>query len=276
MLKNILVPTDGSEESQPGIDHAVALARHTHATIHLLNVLNTQTHSPAPQFRIIEAELRQAGVPVETAICSGQPAEHIIREAAAIPADLIAMAPGRRRGTLGSVAEAVVREAACPVLLVQGSGVGREYRRILVPLDDTPLSMAVLPLVTDLARIYRAEVVLLYVVDVPMFTVPLVGETTGMNVAGQYAEEGIAAAQSFLNPIAAELRQAGIQVETACRSGEPKQEIAESIRRMQPDLVIMSTHSRSRIEEVLFGSVAHYILQHSMVPLILYHPRKLG
>lgn len=276
MLKNILAPTDGSEESKAGAAHAVALARHAHATVHLLRVLSTPGDpQEIQQFNGIEAELRKEGTPVETAICNGHPAEQIIRQAAAIPADMIVMATSRRRGTLGSVAEAVVRGASCPVLLVQGSAAEYEYRRILVPLDDTRQSMAVLPVVSDLARSYQAEVVLLYVVDMPMFVVPFLGETTGMNVAGQFTEEGIAAAQAFLEPVAAELRQSGIDVEIVCRLGSPKSEIEASIRQVHADLVIMSTHSRSRIGEVLFGSVAHYILQHSAVPLILYHPRDM-
>jgi nucleotide-binding universal stress UspA family protein len=59
-------------------------------------------------------------------VAVGEPAEQILRVAREEKADLIVMGTHGRRGwrhaVLGSVAEAVMRQAMCPVLTVRTAG----------------------------------------------------------------------------------------------------------------------------------------------------------
>lgn len=140
--KTILVPTDFGASSELALDYAVQLAAKLDAKIYLLNVIGAQligTEYGVPitttlmediilrnQDRLEEAVALRAGqatfgpVILET----GDARAQIDQVARRIGADLIVMATHARRGVsrwlLGSVAEAVLRVAPCPVLLVRG------------------------------------------------------------------------------------------------------------------------------------------------------------
>jgi universal stress protein A len=140
-LKKILVPTDFSECARKALQYAIAFARDRDAAITLLYVI-------APNYAVgeyggynyatLETELRTAGegqladlvlneirgeIPADTLLRTGPPVTEITTVANEIEADLIVISTHGRTGLkhvlLGSVAEAVVRRAPCPVLVVR-------------------------------------------------------------------------------------------------------------------------------------------------------------
>lgn len=140
MYERILVPTDGSENSEDAVAHAVDIAGQYGAEIHALYVINTgAVASPEPAFReefiatgrehgehavsAVEAAAAAADVPVATAVIQGTPYEEILDYADEHGIDLIVMGTHGRTGLrhflLGSVAERVIRHAPVPVLLVR-------------------------------------------------------------------------------------------------------------------------------------------------------------
>ena len=143
-LKNILLPTDFSEPTLQATQYAVALARHFHATLHLLHVIEDPVvylpifesyPLPTPQQFETYAEDRlenlildqdREGLEIETHWQHGRPFPEIIRFAARWNVDLIVMGTHGRgiaaHFLLGSVAEKVVRQANCPVLTVRPEG----------------------------------------------------------------------------------------------------------------------------------------------------------
>ena len=87
------------------------------------------------------AELvRSFGLPAETRIRGGVPAESIIACAKEQDCDLIVMGTHGRRGVFslgyGSVAEAVLRQAPCPVLTVKSPKFEPGHRRVLPQAVD--------------------------------------------------------------------------------------------------------------------------------------------
>ncbi|WP_135536068.1 universal stress protein [Halostella pelagica] len=136
MYERILLPTDGSEGSQRAIDHAVAIADETGATIHAVNVVDTSEYQTldGPIMESIEARGHKAleaveevgsraTVAVETTIRHGIPHTEILAAASDLDVDVIVMGTNGRTGLdrvlLGSVAERVVREAIVPVTTVR-------------------------------------------------------------------------------------------------------------------------------------------------------------
>lgn len=140
LYRRILVPTDGSEQGQRAVEHAIDLASIHGATIHGLYVVNTASYAGLPMesswegvdemlradaedaIELVEATAARADVPVETTIVDGTPSERIIRYAESADCDLIVMATRGRGGIdrllLGSVTEKVVRGSTVPVLTV--------------------------------------------------------------------------------------------------------------------------------------------------------------
>ena len=121
-IRNILFPTDYSDASRPAGRMAADLARHFKARLHLVHVVPPVTDpGPAGAMAAALAELGP-GVDVVTAVVHGRIASEIVSYAARHDVDMIVMGTRGRasvsRAVLGSVAAAVVRRAACPVLTV--------------------------------------------------------------------------------------------------------------------------------------------------------------
>jgi len=144
MYARILVPIDGSEPAKRGLQEALKLAKHEHARLRLIHVLDEfvvgnasgdllgpliDTLRSGGRALLDEAEklARRAGLEVDSVLVEasdGRAGDHIIRQALAWQADLIVCGTHGRRGlgrlTMGSDAEYIVRRTNVPVLLVRG------------------------------------------------------------------------------------------------------------------------------------------------------------
>src|SRR5690606_33124739 len=68
------------------------------------------------------------------------------------------------------------------------------------------------------------------------------------------------------------LEACGYEVELAVRFGEPVEEILNYIDSTSIDLIAMTTHGRSGIGRLLFGSVAAELMRNANVPILLLRP----
>ncbi len=135
--KRILFPTDFSPDSDAALEMAASLARDWKASLLILHVevipLTTGGGelfyvAPDPPTRELQERLSDVvpsdkSIVVEHRLLAGDPAEAIVRVAETENIDLIVMGTHGRRGLarllMGSVAEAVVRAAPCPVLTMK-------------------------------------------------------------------------------------------------------------------------------------------------------------
>ena len=134
----ILFPTDFSPASDQALRWATALARDSGATISIVHVEEPPLAYGGGEMYIgfdeesTREELRKTlmhvvpgdhNVPYEHKLLVGDPAGAIVHAAETENADLIVMGTHGRTGLtrflMGSVAEAVVRRAKCPVLTVK-------------------------------------------------------------------------------------------------------------------------------------------------------------
>jgi len=137
--RTILCPVDFDENSLAAVTHAAQLAAEMDATLHLLHVISIIPTAPEivqslePQSdlsarqrlqKIADRELVGIKHQLHTklAFASHIP-KSILATAHELGADLIVMATHGRSGLphllLGSVAEAIVRNATCPVLTIR-------------------------------------------------------------------------------------------------------------------------------------------------------------
>jgi len=139
------------------------------------------------------------------------------------------------------------------------------YKRALVPLDGSMVAESILPFILEIAGPLDMEVALVRVlVPVP----PMAVEGT-RHVAIEDAAKLRAEAEEYLASIAADLRAKGVSVTTAVRRGEPVAEILAGAREVDADLIAMTTHGRSGLSRLLFGSVAAAVLSHAEIPVFL-------
>jgi len=139
------------------------------------------------------------------------------------------------------------------------------YKRALVPLDGSMVAESIIPFILEIAGPLDMEVALVRVlVPVPPIAVEGTWPVVTEDVGKLRAE-----AEEYLASIAAELRAKGVRVTTTVRRGEPVAEILDGAREVDADLIAMTTHGRSGLSRLLFGSVAAAVLSQAEVPVFL-------
>ncbi len=129
-VRTVVFPTDFSDCSRHAGRKAADIARHFGARLYVLHV-DPPVTAPVDPARLSEAVADLGdGLDIRTATTTGIAARGICAYARRIGADLIVMGTHGRTGIsrrlLGSVAEAVVRRAVCPVMTVPAVEVARE------------------------------------------------------------------------------------------------------------------------------------------------------
>jgi len=137
MIKRILFPTDFSPASEAALGYATSLARDSGSQLLILHVEEIQMPYAAGEMYLppptapnpeLEKMLRSVAPTDKGATCVhrlalGNPAEEIVQVAKDEGVELIVMGTHGRTGLgrllMGSVAEAVVRRAPCPVLTLK-------------------------------------------------------------------------------------------------------------------------------------------------------------
>ena len=128
-VKKILYPTDFSTYSNLAYFHAVGLAETYGASLTVVYVYTPGSAETAGGDRKFwRSQLEQVrpgnpGIPVHHVFLEGDPAGEIVRYAADAGIDVIVLGTHGRRGIsrllMGSVAELILRGAACPVITVK-------------------------------------------------------------------------------------------------------------------------------------------------------------
>ena len=139
------------------------------------------------------------------------------------------------------------------------------YKRALVPLGGSPLAEAIIPFLVDIAGPLDMSVVLLRVLE-PIPLVVVEGVRHALLEAGAARARE---AETYLESMAVTLRARGVDVSCQVRSGRPELEIVEAAADTSADLIAMSTHGRSGLGRLLFGSVAEQVLRHADVPVFM-------
>lgn len=152
------------------------------------------------------------------------------------------------------------------------------FQKILVPLDGSRLAEEVLPFAVSVAEAFGSRVVLLQVVPTPrsaLATDPIAqltveGGTSTLEEELALEEEK---ARTYLEWTAEPLRGRGLEVECVTVRGAPAEAIVDYALRHQVDLIALSTHGRSGLERLVFGSVAEKVVRETGKPVLLIKPR---
>ena len=127
-IQKILYATDFSSYSNQAYFHAITLAESHEASLTILFVFNPAQREEGKSREYWREQLEQIRpinphIPIHHVFLEGDPAQEIIQYAARAGMDLIVMGTHGRTGLdrllMGSVAEKVMRDATCSVLVVK-------------------------------------------------------------------------------------------------------------------------------------------------------------
>lgn len=161
VIRQVLAPLDFSAPSLDAVEYAVHLAQGVGAAVTLMHVLEPACYDLDWGLGVIEGEASKRdywnrqlmeirdvvtafGIPVEVEISAGLPSDTILASALRHHTDLIVMGTHGRRGMsskeCGSVAEAVLRRATCPVLTIKTAKFELGHCRVVPHVLDRPVS----------------------------------------------------------------------------------------------------------------------------------------
>jgi nucleotide-binding universal stress UspA family protein len=132
--------------------------------------------------------------------------------------------------------------------------------RILVPLDQSPLGEAKLPVAMAQARAFGAELSLLHVVP-----------PEALDPSGAVSPEE-ARARTYLDTVAARMHAEGITATTIVRAGQPAATIVDEARERVADLIVLGANIRTNLPRVFLGSVADDVIRNAPCPVLLVRP----
>jgi len=287
MFRTILVPLDGTRFAESALPIASRLARGEASKLHLVlahqlvpalvgmgefalpltNIDEDQRSEEISYLAGTAADLALAGVgPVEYREAEGPAGPAICEEAIRLGADLVVMTTHGRGGVgrlwHGSVADYVVRHLTIPVLLVHPDhpktrSTDSALRGILVALDLSEDSEAILEPVEELARITNAPVTLMHVIMEPVLEVWKDAE-----------------AARRLDWIADRLRERGVVVSTRVATGiNPALTLRDAFRESRFDVMAMTTHGAGGLRRFWMGSVADTVVRSAAKPVLVLRPR---
>lgn len=146
-----------------------------------------------------------------------------------------------------------------------------DVRRILVPLDFSEHSEAVLEWAAHLAEEHGSKVVLLHAYHLPVEFQQL----EGAYLPDDFWATVKAETEQSLARYAGRLRERGLDVETLAREGYPATVIEEEAERQHADLVVIGTRGLSGLKHLLLGSIAERVVQRCPCPVLAVKtPRK--
>lgn len=157
-----------------------------------------------------------------------------------------------------------------------------KMKRVLIALDYDPTAQKVAETGFSLAKTMNAEVTLLHVVSDPVYYSltsysPVMGFSRDIEADTHLfeTEEGIRkATQNFLNQAKLFLGEETIQ--TLIKEGDFAEAILKAAKDLQAEVIVMGSHSRRWLEEILMGSVTEKVLKQTTIPLFIVPTRNLS
>lgn len=301
MPKRILAPVDFGACSETALGQALAiLALRPEARLRVVHVYEPPYYAPEalvnlpgePPLPMIDYVRQQAerqldafmathrgeagqAERIDSRIAAGLAFEEIPREASAWNADLMVMGTHGRQGLshllLGSVAERVIRQAPCPVLVIRATTkeptAPLAFDRVLVPVDFGPDSVAAAKLGLAMAAGGPSQVTLLHVVPTPAYAGEVMVPRAGGIRLGQFLHDD---AQQRLEAFARELLPSSEERPTLMvLQGSPAEQIIASCAEDDSRLVVMGTKGRHGLAHFFVGSVAERVLRHTPCPVLI-------
>lgn len=294
-VKNVLFATDFSATSEAAFPYATAICRHFGSMLHTAHVLSDTTilmmtggvdyvslstvyedaHTEAKE-KLDQISGHLEGIPHRTHVRHGQIWENLAGLVKEESIDLIVLGTHGRSGLgkllLGSVAENILRHAACPVLTVgpnvSGSAklpafrnrrrdlapVELELRKILFATNFGENSACVAQEAVSLAEEFRARLTMLHVIE----------DYTQLGSRPGPMEDGLRRLHDLIP------RNAALQYlpETLLEFGSPTNCILKAASEREADLIVLGARSSENVGTTHLPSTSQYVIAQAQCPVL--------
>jgi len=143
------------------------------------------------------------------------------------------------------------------------------FQKILYPTDFSDASKKALDYIKQLKGTGTKEVVVLHVIDER--EIEHIGHRPELNVSIEELEKRKREyAEQEMKAIETELKKAGFKVKTKIAKGIPFRDILkEEVEEKDVSVVVLGSHGKSCITEMLLGSVSEKVVRKSSKPVLV-------
>jgi len=153
-------------------------------------------------------------------------------------------------------------------------------KKVLIALDYNPTAQKIAETGFSLAKTMKAEIILIHVMSdmayySSMIYSPIMGFGGYMNIDPLQLKNVDflkKASQHFLDKSKQHLGDETIK--TLVKEGDFAEAILKTAKDLQVDIIVMGSHSRRWLEDIIMGSVTEKVLHHTTVPLFIIPTKK--
>ena len=139
--------------------------------------------------------------------------------------------------------------------------------KILIPVDDSPTAQATIESVIEQHQRFSHTLSILCVINMEQLAYKMIPEFQLEMVK----ENTMKAGKRLLEKYESQLQQVGFECELLLETGEARNVITDIANSRNFDLVVIGRHEGGgEIRDVLFGSVANYVLHNVRCPVLLF------
>jgi nucleotide-binding universal stress UspA family protein len=296
MLKNILVPLDGSSLDEYVLPHAVAIAKAFDAQLILMKVLEQTTAAlrmpnadpldwhlkkmeATAYLNGITSRLEDAHANVKTVVVEGRAAEQIVNFAQANDVDLLILNSRSENETYGwsvsSTVQLILQRLRVSALIVPENPttvthqLEMRYQRLLLPVDGSARAGSALPLATAIAQAHQAQLILTHVVTKPEMPrlMPLTPEDT--ELLNRFVERNQEEGNKYLERLQAQMPP-DVQTQTRLLvSDNAAMSLHNLSEQEQIDLLVLSAHGYSGEATRPYGGLTGRFITEGKLPLLI-------
>ena len=272
-MKNILLPTDFSENSRNAINYALELYKMVECRFILMNAyleeygISSKIEAPDNIFRkraeyalskLFDELLKlhkDARLNMEKVVVSGRVVSTIRQAVKEFDIDMVVMgtkgASGLKRVFMGSNTASVIKKAKQPVLAIPENACFKAPKRIAFAVDRKKFSDShVLDPMTEIVSLFESEVLTFKVI-----TPPPLGEVNGRVIALKHKRTRESVPYYFYNP----------------PEVDPEQGIIDFMNDRQADMLVMVAREYTFLEKLFHRSLTMRMAMHTDIPLLTLH-----
>jgi nucleotide-binding universal stress UspA family protein len=136
------------------------------------------------------------------------------------------------------------------------------FKTILLATDGSPAARQAIVCAQDLSVRYGAQVIVVYAFQ------PVL-KSLGDPYQQQYIKGQLDEGEAITDPVAEQLRAAGIKAVVELLEGPPADAILRVAETRECDLIVMGSRGHGAVRSLLLGSVSHKVLAHARVPVLV-------